>query len=89
MNIKISINVDGNSENKKVFEFDNRFVIDETMQTILKDGFGFQQRIEYIYSMRNKQKILPTLTFEQGQIFTGDDLYVKLWNINWIVSVQC
>ena len=78
MNIKISINVDGNSENKKVFEFDNRLVIDETMQTILKDGFGFQQCIEYIYSMRNKQKILPSLTFEQAQIFTGDDLYVKL-----------
>lgn len=78
MNIKISINVGGNNENKKIFEFDNRLVIDETMQTILKDGFGFEQSIEYIYSMRNKQKILPTLTFEQAQIFTGDDLYVKL-----------
>lgn len=78
MNIKISINVDGNNENKKTFEFDNRLVIDETIQTILKDGFGFEQSIEYIYSMRNKQKILPTLTFEQAQIFTGDDLYVKL-----------
>lgn len=78
MNIKISISVDGNNENKKVFEFDNRLVIDETMETILKDGFGFQQSIEYIYSMRNKQKIPLTLTFVQAQIFTGDDLYVKL-----------
>lgn len=78
MNIKVSINVGGNNENKKVFEFDNRLVIYEVMQTILKDGFGFQQSIEYIYSMRNKQKTLPTLTFEQAQIFTGDDLYVKL-----------
>ncbi len=78
MNIKISISVDNNNENKKVFEFDNRLVIDETIQTILKDGFGFQPSIEYIYSMRNKQKILPTLTFAQAQIFTGDDLYVKL-----------
>lgn len=78
MNIKISINVGGNNENKKIFEFDNRLEVYETMQTILKDGFGFEQSIEYIYSMRNKQKILPTLTFEQAQIFTGDDLYVKL-----------
>lgn len=78
MNIKISISINGNNENKKVFEFDNRLVIDETIQTILKDGFGFQQGIEYIYSMRNKQKILPTLTFAQAQIFSGDDLYVKL-----------
>lgn len=78
MNIKISISVNGNNENKKVFEFDNRLVIDETIQTILKDGFGFQQGIEYIYSMRNKQKNLPTLTFAQAQIFSGDDLYVKL-----------
>lgn len=78
MNIKISVRVDGNNENKKVFEFDNRLVIDETMQTILKDGFGFQQNIEYIYSMRNKQKIISTSTFAQAQIFTGDDLYVKL-----------
>lgn len=78
MNIKISVRVNGNNENKKVFEFDNRLVIDETIQTILNDGFGFQQSIEYIYSMRNKQKILPTLTFAQAQIFTGDDLYVKL-----------
>ena len=52
MNIKISISVDGNNENKKVFEFDNQLVIDETMQTILKDGFGFQPSIQYIYSMR-------------------------------------
>lgn len=78
MNIKISINVDDNKENKKIFEFDNRLVINETIKTILKDSFGLQQCIEYIYSMRNKQKILPTLTFEQAQIFTGDDLYVKL-----------
>lgn len=78
MNIKISISVDGNNENKKVFEFDNRLVIEETIQTILNDGFGFQQSIEYIYSMRNKQKILATLTFAQAQIFAGDDLYVKL-----------
>lgn len=79
MIIRVSINI---NNQEKIFKFDNKLSIKNTIQTIVNNSFNSVEQIEYIFSTRNKRKLIDYLTFEDEQILTGDKLYVNKTNKN-------
>lgn len=79
MIIRVSINI---NNQEKIFKFDNKLSIKNTIQTIINNSFNSLEQIEYIFSTRNKRKLIDYLTFEDEQILTGDKLYVNKTNKN-------
>ncbi len=79
MIIRVSINI---NNQEKIFKFDNKLSIKNTIQTIVNNSFNSVEKIEYIFSTRNKRKLIDYLTFEDEQILTGDKLYVNKTNKN-------
>ena len=79
MIIRVSINI---NNQEKIFKFDNKLSIKNTIQTIVNNSFNSLEQIEYIFSTRNKRKLIDYLTFEDEQILTGDKLYVNKTNKN-------